>query len=279
MNFHTCIICLGSIFLFFNTCVAANTYPWLNKYTTAQSISKRILPPHGYTRITVETNSFAYWLRHLPLKKSGVAVMLHTGAKKLNQTAHYAVIDIDTGSRNLQQCADAVIRLRAEYLFSQNKGNDIHFNFTSGDTAYYKKWVTGYRPEVKGNKVKWVQKSAKDTSYANFKKYLTSVFTYAGTHSLERELKKRDITDMQIGDVFIQGGFPGHAIIVTDMAVNPKSGKKVFMLAQGYMPAQDLHILKDPDNQRISPWYELNSASAVHTPEWTFKHTNLKYFK
>ena len=60
--------------------------------------------------------------------------------------------------------------------------------------------------------------------------------------------------------------------------VNVRQTEK-FMLAQGYMPAQDLHILKDPDNQRISPWYELNSASAVHTPEWTFKHTNLKYFK
>jgi hypothetical protein len=42
-------------------------------------------------------------------------------------------------------------------------------------------------------------------------------------------------------------------MIVVDVAVN-KEGKKVFMLAQSYLPAQDIHIVKDPGNEILSPW-------------------------
>jgi hypothetical protein len=271
---------MGIIFLFNAYCSAESNYPWLNHYSAASSISRKISPPRGFKRVQVGTNTFACWLRGLPLKEAGTKVYLHNGKKKLNQKAHYAVIDIDTGTRDLQQCADAVIRLRAEYLFSQNNGNSIRFNFTSGDTASYSKWATGYRPEINGNKVKWIKKAEDNNSYINFRKYLTTVFIYAGTHSLEREMSKRvRIRDMQIGDVFIQGGFPGHAAIVIDMAVNPVDGKKVFMIAQSYMPAQDIHILKKPGNHHLSPWYELDFGNTLHTPEWTFMQTDLKYFK
>ena len=64
------------------------------------------------------------------------------------------------------------------------------------------------------------------------------VFSYAGTASLSRELAPVNYQDMKIGDVFIQGGHPGHAVIVVDIAVHPKTKKKVFLLAQSYMPAQ-----------------------------------------
>ena len=75
---------------------------------------------------------------------------------------------------------------------------------------------------------------------------------------------------MQPGDVFIKGGSPGHAVIVVDMAVN-SSGKKIFLLAQSYMPAQDIHILNNPMSPEFSPWYELNDNSLIYTPEWVFK--------
>ena len=48
------------------------------------------------------------------------------------------------------------------------------------------------------------------------------------------------VTSMQIGDVLIQGGSPGHAVIVVDMAENPATGEKLYLLAQSYMPAQDI---------------------------------------
>ena len=102
------------------------------------------------------------------------------------------------------------------------------------------------------------------------------VFTYANTYSLSAEMNPvSDVRAIEIGDLFIQGGFPGHAVIVVDMAKN-SAGHIVFLLAQSYMPAQDIHILKSPFS--ISPWYDINFGEQLETPEWTFKKTDLKRF-
>ena len=82
---------------------------------------------------------------------------------------------------------------------------------------------------------------------------------------------------MQIGDIFIQGGYPGHAIIIVDMIENTH-GKKLYLLAQSYMPAQNIHILKNPMNKKLSPWYELVPNQDIYTPEWNFSVEDLKRF-
>jgi len=51
--------------------------------------------------------------------------MLYNGTTKTAKV-HEAVIDRDPGNRNIQQCADAVIRLRAEYLYSRKAYEAIH---------------------------------------------------------------------------------------------------------------------------------------------------------
>ena len=103
------------------------------------------------------------------------------------------------------------------------------------------------------------------------------VFTYAGSSSLSKELKPvKNIEDIEIGNVFIHGGFPGHAIIVVDIALNPQTGEKIFMLAQSYMPAQEIHILKNPNDPALSPWYSVNYEGALVTPEWVFQKNELK---
>jgi hypothetical protein len=257
----------------------ASDYPWLENQNTETTIHNYIEAPNGFERIKVEPQSFADWLRHLPLKRKDAPVYLYNGRLKVNQNAHFAVVNIDTGQKDLQQCADAVIRLRAEYLYSTQDIAAIHFNFTSGDTASFAKWAMGFRPAVNGNKVSWTKKEIADSSYGNFRKYLDTVFTYAGSYSLNQELKSvSDIAHMNIGDVFIKGGFPGHAVIVVDMARNDKTGQKLFLLAQSYMPAQDIHILKNPTDTILSPWYDMDFGTILYTPEWTFYKEELKRF-
>lgn len=202
----------------------------------------------------------------------------YSGEEKSNKVAA-AVLIYDVGNKDLQQCADAVMRLRAEYLYKSKQFDLLHFNFTSGFKADYSKWRSGYRISVKGNNVGWVKTTKESESYQSFREYLNIVFTYAGTASLTKELKQISLSQMQIGDVFIKGGSPGHAVIVIDMAVNPKTNKKVFMIAQSYMPAQDIHILINQNKPAISPWYDLvDLAAEIETPEWTFDKNQLKRF-
>jgi hypothetical protein len=177
----------------------------------------RISVPAGYERIPVTEGTFADWLRHLPLKPAGTPVRNHDGTLKRNQSAYQAVIDIDVGHRDLQQCADAIMRLKAEYHWGRGECRRIRFNFTSGDPAHCSAWIDGYRPHVQGNQVECLQSAEPDPSYAAFRAYMNSVFTYAGTLSLSRELQSATVDQMQSGDLFIQGGSPGHTVVVGDI--------------------------------------------------------------
>ena len=57
---------------------------------------------------------------------------------------HVTVINIDRyGNKDLQQYADAIIRLRAEHLYSRKDFTAIHFNFTSGNKASVTSWLSG----------------------------------------------------------------------------------------------------------------------------------------
>jgi hypothetical protein len=244
------------------------------------SISTRFLPPQGFQRTKTAENSYANYLQNLPLKPHGSSVLFYNGEEKTEAEVYCAVVAMEIGNRDLQQCADAIMRLRAEYLFQQQQYEQIHFNFTSGDRADYTKYAEGYRAIVKNNKVSWQKTGKTDYSYSNFRKYMDLVFTYAGTLSLNKELKQvPDIQNIKIGDVFIQGGSPGHAVVVIDVAENPKTKEKLFLLAQSYMPAQETQVLVNPSDAQLSPWYSIKFGTQLETPEWTFEKKNLKRFE
>ena len=42
------------------------------------------------------------------------------------------------------------------------------------------------------------------------------------------------------------------------------------------MPAQEIQILKNPNDKQLSPWYSANIIDELATPEWTFKARHLK---
>jgi hypothetical protein len=243
-----------------------------------KTIKDRFLAPTGYTRIVENNNSFGTYLRNLPLKPSNSEVKYYNGSFKHNNNVYEAVIDLSIGNKNLHQCADAVMRLRADFFYKQKQYDKIHFNFTNGFRADYSKWRQGFRIAVKGNTTSWVKSVKPSDDYEDYWKYLEIIFNYAGTASLDKELKTITVSDLQIGDVFIKGGFPGHAMIVVDVAINTKNNKKVFLLAQSYMPAQELQIVKNPNNLVLSPWFEDNFGTLLQTPEWTFKSSELKRF-
>ena len=245
---------------------------------SVENIASRVSTPDGFHRISVAEGSFGSWLRKLPVRPGRSIVYLHDGRTKSNQNAHHAVLDVDVGTKDLQQCADAVMRLRAEYLFAGPCSDDISFNFTSGDTARWTDWRSGMRPTVDHNRVSWLLTADFEDSYENFRRYLDVVFTYVGSASLSQELLAvHDPGRPEIGDVYIEGGHPGHAVLIADVAEND-SGDRIFLLAQSYVPAQDIHVLRNY-RERISPWYRARSEGPLSTPEWEFDYGDLKRFR
>ena len=236
-----------------------------------------IVPPPGYVRH--ETDSYGTYLRNLPLKRPGSPVMLYNGVEKGYQDGAYAVIDMEIGNSDLQQCADAVMRLRAEYLWHSKQYDKIHFNFTNGMRVDYSKWAQGYRIKVSGNNTSWYKASSEDYGYITFRKYMDQIFMYAGTASLSKELIPVDPSDIRVGDIFIIGGHPGHAMVIVDMAED-KFGNKAILVAQSYMPAQSIHIVTNLNNRQTSPWYIINSNTrSLSFPEFHFSINQIKRFQ
>jgi Domain of unknown function (4846) len=257
---------------------AEPVYPWLTQ-APARTIADSFTPPAGFVRVPVADGSFGEWLRHLPLAPTGTPVRFYDGSEKPDQSEVAAVIDIDVGSANLQQCADAIIRLRAEYLFGRGAAGDLAFDFTSGDRYRFQSYTEGVTPAVAGATVTWRTGRRQDLSHESLRRWLDIVFTYAGTLSLRRELRPVPrLSDAAIGDVLVHGGTPGHAVLIVDLAVEAASGRKLALLAQGFMPAQSLHVLRNPLAPALSPWFALADDQPIVMPQWMLRADELRRF-
>lgn len=238
------------------------------------TLDARISAPDGYTRVDSNTDEITGFMRTIALKDDGSSVLKYDGAPIGNQDNHMAVFDIDVGERDLQQCADSVMRIYAEYYWSLEEYDKIAFHLTNGFYMNYTKWRDGYRIKVDGNDVSWNKSASYDDSYETFIKYLEMVFAYAGTLSLAAESSPISIDDLLPGDILLQGGSPGHCILVVDMAYD-EGGSRCYLLAQGYMPAQDFHVLTNPLHPEDPWYYEEEMDYPISTPSWTFDEGSL----
>ncbi len=240
-------------------------YPWLAGDVAVRPLEEAFAPPVGYTRLPVEPGSFEAWLRGLPLRPEGSPVRDYLGGEVLagDDARLAAVAELDVGRADLQQCADSIIRLHAEWLWASGGKERIAYRFTSGHLAEWPKYAAGDRARISGRKVSWERSAAADASRPTFRSYLSLVFTYAGTLSLQAEKQRPTRETVRPGDFFVLGGSPGHAVLVLDVAVNA-AGERVALLGQGFIPAQDFHVLSPG---RGGPWFPL-TGEAVATPFW-----------
>ena len=162
----------------------------------------------------------------------------------------------------------------------RGRPGDIAFNDTgAGKPIAFARWAAGERPRLSGRSLAWSRSAAPDASYASFRRYMDVVFTWAGTYSLERELAPKPVAQLAAGDLFIKGGFPGHAVLVADVVENRTTGERRFLLVQSFMPAQEMHVLKNPANADGSPWYPLAFGDRLVTPEWVFPRESLRTWR
>lgn len=241
-------------------------YPWVRR-GDYEPLAARFAPPAGAARLPLEPGSYGHWLRHLPVRPDGTAVLGYHGRTILEPHDRRlgAVIDLDLIGDDLQQCADSILRLRAEYLRARGEADEIAFHFVSG---FYSRWAdyrrgTRIRLVDGGRRVEPYAGGRADDSRKAFEGYLRDLFSYASTISLAREARRVD-DEIAVGDFFILPGGPGHTVVVVDLA-RGAGGALYGLLAQGFMPAQDLHVLRASAS---SPWYRLTPGEAVDTPMW-----------
>ena len=232
-------------------------------------IESRFLLPDGYVRTEYPEGSFGSFVRNYPLKPDGSPVLLWTKEPKGNQRDHMAVFAMQVEEElDVQQCADSIMRIYAEYFRASGQYSRIRFHFVSGFLCDYSTYIQGYRVKVEGSEVSWVQSQPAEDSDRVFNEYMKIVCAYASTLSLEGESVEADLHDLQIGDIFLSGGSPGHVVMVADVC--EKDGRKAFLLAQGYMPAQEFHIIKNPRHEDDPWYYEEEVQYPFRTQAYTF---------
>ncbi len=233
----------------------------------ADDVLSRFKAPEGYRQCAVSPGSFAEYLQDLPLKPVGAQTLTYKGATTAAGPFTAAVVDMGVGKEDPQQCADAVMRLRGEYLYHQKRYAEIAFHFENGFRCGYIQYANGYR-YVKGH---WLLKAKTDYGYKTFMQYMNLVFAYAGALSLQKGLYKvTDPNKLKAGDVFIKGGPPGHCFIVLDVVENSLH-KKLFLLAQSFLPAQNIQVLQYDDN----PWFSMD----VKTGIWFGDLVDMRYLR
>lgn len=215
--------------------------------------------PKGFKRVEGDDAEFGKFLRSLPLKPKGTVVKYYWGGIADLQDLNYAVVDLPLLS-NAEQCADVCMRLRAEYLYQIGRANDIHFMDVQGNTLNY----------------------SGEESREPFEKYLRHVFDVANTYSLRKEMKERDLGRIQPGDVFVYPANStqyGHAIMVADVAEDTR-GYIAVMLIEGYLPARSIHVMRNLQDSKNSPWFILDDESDVLTfSMFQFHITDLRCFQ
>jgi hypothetical protein len=250
-------LCCVFALLALTLAAAAPTVPaWLQQPPT-RNLEVAFPPPAGFVRVAVEPASFSAFLRTLPLAPPGTPVLAYDGASiRAGSDPHVAAVaDLDVGKRNLQQCADSIIRL-----------GGLSYPLTSGAPAAWSAWSAGMRPHVTGQRVQWSHDAVADTSYGAFRRYLDFVFTYAGTRSLSSYATKVERAALQPGDFLVDPARKdaGHAVLILDVATD-QAGHRLALLGQGFMPAQSFHVLADGSG---SAWFSLD-GDTVATPYWT----------
>lgn len=243
------------------------------------TVEKRVHAPEGFTRTEYAAGSFQQYLQQYPLKEFGSKVVNYDGKDYVYQSGHVGILEVPVPANGLQQCADALIRIRSEYLWEQDRKDEIGFNFTSGHYCSWKRYAEGYRPKVSGSNVRFTKAASANATKENFYNYLNLIYMYSGTQSLYDELPKIDtVDDVEVGDMLIKPGSPGHVIMVVDKATDA-SGKNLFIFAQGNTPAQSVHVLKNPNDSSLSPWFEIEMNAKLEIPTYYFDEVKFMRFK
>ena len=224
--------------------------------------------PAGFAKAEFDPDSFSGFVEGLPLARPDSVVTGFDGERRDTLAQYgYRVVDFPLIDLN-EQCADVCMRLRAEYLYRENRFLKIRFADTRGQTLRYR--YGACRPL--------------------FDRYLKEVFAWSNTESMCSSMPVRPMEDIVPGDVFVYekdarpDGKYGHAVMVAAVAIDTVSARKAVLLIQGSTPACDLHVVANLEDPGLSPWHllpesgETSSAPVLSVGNAVFYAGDLRRF-
>jgi len=264
-------------------------YTWIHEQTApppppSVSLTTRFPAPSGYVRAPLAEGSFGAWLRGLPVRLDRHSVEDYRGrAVTFSGRWSAAVIALDVGEKNLQQCADTALRLHAEWLWSRGDTQALRYHFTSGDESRFSEWVAGRKLAVEGATVREVQVAPVPADRVALRAWLEQLFMYAGTRSLALDSEAVGLDAALLpGDLLLHPGSPGHVVIVLDVVEREGSGDQLALIGQGSMPAQELHVLRGDARQTVDGvWFRFPQGreQGVRVPGWgTLQRSSARRF-
>lgn len=235
------VLILFGFYLFIGGCLEADPIPL--------KVNEIRLPP-GAVRVRFPNGSFPEFVRNLPLKSEATLWTY----KKQNIIRRYdmiAVVDLPLLFKDdLEQCADYSMRVWAEYHKQTNNLNRL------------------YLFDYNGNRKRF---SESGLSYQSF---LRKAFASSNSYSLKKGGEKVEEKDLRPGDLFVQNetGGIGHVSVILDSAKG-KNGENLFLVGFSFMPAQEMHIEKAPNEFGSAGWFtyggfisHLNESYPYGTP-------------
>jgi hypothetical protein len=250
----------------------AAVYPWIGEPgvpPVAEPLEARFAPPAGFARVPVEPKSFGAFLRGLPLAPRDTPAVAFNGDPLYGNGFSpnvAAVAAIDVGTTDLQQCADSIVRLDAEWRWSRGERDQV-YRTASSQRLSFPRWLSGDRVRAVGSRLVETRSALpQPATHRAFRKGLDMVFGWANTASLSKEGVQVSLPDLRPGDFMVMPGVPfGHAVLVLDEA-RAADGRSALLLGQGYMPAQSFQVLRSGP---ASPWFIVTpDARAIETPFW-----------
>ena len=231
-------------------------YLWLKNNIDFETIQTRFQPPKGFHRVSVQPNSFGYWLRNLPLLPEGTPVKDYLGRIKATtkDSTLAAVVNYDIRGKKLEQCMDIILRFWAEYLFSQKRSEQIAFYLPVNFLLKWSDWKQGFRPHYQRIRINLVKNHPPDSSRDCFEKYLWEIFYHSNTQTAYFNYPQVKIKDVQIGDFIVKKGSRGHAALIVDLAID-NDDNRIALFGQGDTPARQFYLLNFKKHQ---PWFPLN---------------------
>lgn len=268
-------------FLFFAGAFAQNkANSHINE--SGNTIKDRVETPDGYIRPPFPKYTFQYFLRSLPMQKYGAKVKKYDGYNKFYE-CYAAVIDLEFDKeKDLVHGAHTIQLLRSMYLYKNKKFDLMRFSYDDNRNMDFQEYAKGFRYVWQDSMYVKKKIAAVDFSKESLDEYMNIVYAESSTNGLAAETTQLEFGNVSVGDLFIQPGdqfSKGHAVLVMDMAVHPVTGERLVLLGQGFNPTEDFHIIDNPYDEDVSPWYRVEEdAHFFTTAQWTFRKKHCRRF-